>query len=315
MLERLIEILSDFHNTKRIAIINKAGSGKSTLARYLIEEEITGPNGYWIEDIWTNGEIYSGDMTKGEVDLDKKGNKIWNPLRYKTKDRQEGVRLHKITHMKMLDKSQNAIIYLDEMMKCLPARRSGSEYNLLYGTMMSNIRHVSCHFVGTDQHRKGADVFIRTNIDLLAVPISPNPKGNDPLEYWVYDQIVDSSFDFLANPPNPFEQALEKTVVPAKNIWELFKTTDIPPLSYDVPFGVQQFTEELLNWKLPVSNSTMGNILSQFTIRDSALKSYIVMYEELNRKHLTENQRRALTAYLDSIGVLKKWETKGKKEK
>ena len=327
--------MAEFHNTKRIAIINKAGSGKSTLARYLIEEEITGPNGWWIEGIWTNGEIYSGDMTKGLVDvelldgevkllnkedsdsvvLNGKGKKIWYPKRYKSRDRPEGIQLYKISHMKQLERAKNGIQYLDEMMKCLPARRSGSEYNLLYGTMMSNIRHISCHFVGTDQYRKGADVFIRTNIDMLLVPISPMPKGDNPLEYWVYDQITDTSFDFLANPPNPLQQALEPTLVPAKHIWNLFRTTDIPQLTYDIPFAVQQYAEEMLAWDLPVSNKKLLNVVREFSIRDSALTSYLMMYEELNKKHLSNNQRRALIAYLDSVGILKKWSPPTKKEK
>src|SRR5712692_9615883 len=152
--------MAEFHNTKRVEIINKAGSGKSTLARYLIESEILSDNGYWITDIWTNGEIYSGDMFKGEVDLDTEGNKTWNPMRYKTNDRHEGVRLHKIMHMKELEQANNGIQYLEEMLKCLPSRRSGSQYNLIYGSMMSNIRKVECHFIGTDQYRKGGDVFI-----------------------------------------------------------------------------------------------------------------------------------------------------------
>jgi hypothetical protein len=195
------------------------------------------------------------------------------------------------------------------MLKCLPARRSGSQYNLIYGSMMSNIRKIECHFIGTDQYRKGGDIFIRTNIEILLVPIAPMIDGKSPLEYWVYDGITDSSFDFLKNPPNPFENALEKTIVPCRNIWNLFKTKDILPLSYDVPFGVKEYTASLTDWRLP-SGELLGDRLREWTIRSPELKSYMMLYEEIERKHLTEPQRRALTAYLDTMGLLKKWERK-----
>src|SRR6266571_5324154 len=88
----------EFHNTKRIAIINK--------------DE-------WINTIWTNGEIYSGNIFTGQVDLDTEGNKTWYPKRYKTKNR-DGVELIKIRHLKELEKANTGLIYFDEMYKCLP---------------------------------------------------------------------------------------------------------------------------------------------------------------------------------------------------
>ena len=341
--------MAEFHNTKRIAIINKAGSGKSTLARYLIESEIMSEEGYWINTLWTNGIIYSGNLLKGTVDiklsdgriveldkehadevvLSKQGEKIWYPKRYKSSDRPNGVELRTVSSMRDLPVHEAkrgeeikdlGIIYLDEMFKCLPARRSGSQYNLVYGGMMANIRHIQCHFLGTDQVRKGVDNFIRGNIDIVLQPIAPLPDGINPLEYWEYSGFHDSNFDFLRNPPNAMENALLNThfgpyKIPAKHIWNLYTTVDIPPLLYDEPFGVETVSNELREWRLP-SGEFFDEKLREWTIRSPELRSYIILYEELEKKRMTENQRRALIAYLDTMGLLKKWEPKfNKKEK
>ena len=281
----------EVYNTKKIAIINKSGSGKTTLARALIDATVKKQD--WIRNVYTNIEIYSGDMESGRVDVNDAGKKIWNPSTY------NGVKLHKMRYMRQIAKAKDGILFLDELSKMLPARRHSTDYNLIYSELMSNIRKQNLHFIYTDQWRRGADVFIRTNVDYVLVPIAPL-KEHDTLEYWTYE-AKDTSFDFLEYAPNPMVNPLLNTHIPPRNIWQFFKTKDIVPIRYDEPFKPQRYAIKLMKWFM-----AKNIMLSGFRMNDGRLQKYIKYYESETNRKLQRDDRDALLAYLDSIGVLRK---------
>jgi len=282
----------EVYNTKKVAIINKSGTGKSTLARYLIEQTIKSET--WIDNIYSNAEMYTGDMNSGKVDMNDSGKKIWNPDTYGRR-----VKLHKIQYMRQIKGAKDGILYLDELSKMLPARRHSTDYNLIYSELMSNIRKQNLYFIYTDQWRRGADIFIRTNVDFVLVPISPM-KDNPALEYWMYEPS-DVSFDFLELPPNPLTNPLLSTSIRPSIIWQFFRTKDIIPIRYDEPFKPQKFAVKLMKWFM-----AKNIMLSGFRMNDGRLQKYIKYYESETNRKLQRDDRDALLAYLDSIGVLKK---------
>ncbi len=266
--------ISFIRPTHHIAILGKKGTGKSTLARYLmIELQEENPQ---IEAVWSNTTVLNFN---GKV--------------------------HKIHYLKQLSHAgfpmksgRYAIVYIDELSKAIPSRRVGRQTTELYNLIqdvMNRLRKRNCYFIYTDQWRRGADVMIRTNVDYLDQPALTHDDVNDkhgevPLFYMMYKP---KGQDFIELESPQSEGTLMKTNMNVKDIFPLFKTEEVIPLTYNPPFKVENWTKAFLLWCAKHQYVISG-------IKDSTLRNILDLYQIKKNTYI---QNREVSAVLGKLKV------------
>ena len=250
--------ISVIRPTHHIAILGKKGTGKSTLARCLMNElQEDNPQ---IEAVWSNTTVIG---FKGQV----------HSIKY----------LKQLNHAGFPMKSgRYAIVSIDELSKAIPSRRVGHQQTELYNlvqNVMNRLRKRNCYFIYTDQWRRGADIMIRTNVDYVYQPALTHDDINDkhgdvPLFYMAYKP---KGQDFIELESPQTEGVMMKTSMMIKDIFPLFKTEEVIPLTYNPPFKVENWTKAFLVWCAKhqyiikgIKDSTLRNILDLYQIKKNA---------------------------------------------
>ena len=241
------------------AILGKKGKGKSTLARYLIDR--LQRDNTAIEAVWTNSTVL---QFKGEV----------HSIRY----------LRQLAHAGFNQASGRfGIVSIDELSKAIPSRKVGHQnteiYNLIQN-IMNRLRKRNCYFIYTDQWSQAADIMIRNNVDYLWNPCLTNEDTNDrhgmvPLFYYSYEPNT-TDFNTILAEPNK-NGTLMHTEMNVADIFPLFKTEEVIPLTYNPPFKVERWTQAFILWCAKhqyilkgMKDSTVRNVLDLYQIKKNA---------------------------------------------
>ena len=241
------------------ALLGKKGKGKSTLMRYLIDRlQKDNPR---VEALWTNATIIGFN---GQV--------------------------HTVKYLRQLERSgfspttgRYGIVAIDELSKALPSRRVGGHnteiFNLIQN-IMNRLRKRNCYFIYTDQWTQAADIMVRNNVDYLWNPCLTNEDTNDrhgevPLFYFSFEPTT-TDFNAIIADPNK-NGTLLKTEMNVKDLFPLFKSEEVIPLTYNPPFKVETWTKNFMLWCAKhgyvlkgMKDSTVRNVLDLYQIKKNA---------------------------------------------
>jgi len=232
--------LTTLEETKHIAIIGKKGTGKDTLARAIIKDLLD--KGSWIEKVYSNTQMYEFHDTHP-----------WNTLHTNDCKRFYLKNLKLIHYLRQLEHAKNSIVYVAEISKAIPSRKVGHHMTEIYDLIqevMNRLRKRNCPFIYSDQWRRGADVMIRTNVDYLFQPALTRDQindqhGNVPLLYLAY---TPKGTEFLELEKPTETGVLMHTEMNIRDIFPLFKTEEIIPITYNPPFEIDKWTKAFVLW-------------------------------------------------------------------